>query len=944
MAYSKPQRHLYDAIVRHCRVVVENRWFTAWCTILTLYALFGDDIRLAGTDRAQDDIFDVLTIICLVTFFIEVVIASIGKDEYFMSFFFVLDTMATASLIVDITPVSEALFNHQEQGMGESGNVPRSVKASQAARASRVVRIIRLIRIVKLYKAAVEARARRERQRQKKQTDQPTNQREYDDDDAGSDDWDEDDMKDETPAASEGTQTRVGKKLTDMTTRRVIILVLLMLFVVPNLQYDSWSVIKTHGTNQFGADSLMLDYLEMRKIQAAGVNTSAYRLAYELALLQYVYHHNWHARAAPAKCVDQCTGPWDYLSHVLWIGINSVDVPAEVRITQYNDPSQWDAWFNGSPDGPLKSNFTSGNLPNKVKQRFLSPWEDECRDWKDWRGIQIADTPCSALRYTEFEMTWPFFSDSDTTADQQAGFVFVFIFDIRPSTRLEAVLNMCQTCFICFVLTLGAMLISQDTNRLVLVPIEMMIEKMHRIRDNPLTAMRLGDEEYKKSEAERRRTGTRVTKSQLGTQSEIIREAFAKHAHRWYWRFYLLWLTYQMRKQRKKSEEITEEPMETIILEKTIIKLGSLLALGFGEAGANIIGQNMSGSDAGVNALIPGKRVEAIFGFCDIRNFNDCTEILQDKVMVFVNQIGEIVHSIVDMYNGVANKNIGDAFLLVWRVRAMDEEPDNFRLTRMCDMSVLSFVKIVAAINMSFILAQYREHPGLLARLPHYRVRMGFGLHMGSAIEGAIGSDFKIDASYLSPNVNTAARLEAATKQFGCSILISGTLMDGCSKRMRNQCRRVDHVMVKGSKVSIVIFTIDLDYLCLELEVGFTAITKITRRLKYEVRQVRDIARARKWGDGYSVVSEFEEDPSIVQMRMIFTDDFVQRFSMGFRNYEAGQWEVARDVLEHTRFMLTLPSGHHIEDVPSTTLLTYMKSFDYKAPNDWRGHRCLTEK
>jgi class 3 adenylate cyclase len=45
-----------------------------------------------------------------------------------------------------------------------------------------------------------------------------------------------------------------------------------------------------------------------------------------------------------------------------------------------------------------------------------------------------------------------------------------------------------------------------------------------------------------------------------------------------------------------------------------------------------------------------------------------------------------------------------------------------------------------------------------------YSVKMGFGLHMGWGIEGAIGSSFKIDASYLSPNVNMASRLEAATK------------------------------------------------------------------------------------------------------------------------------------------------------------------------------------
>ena len=40
------------------------------------------------------------------------------------------------------------------------------------------------------------------------------------------------------------------------------------------------------------------------------------------------------------------------------------------------------------------------------------------------------------------------------------------------------------------------------------------------------------------------------------------------------------------------------------------------------------------------------------------------------------------------------------------------------------------------------------------------------------AIEGAIGSEFKIDASYLSPNVNMASRLQAASPQFGVHLLV----------------------------------------------------------------------------------------------------------------------------------------------------------------------------
>eukprot|EP00287_Rhodomonas_sp_CCMP768_P020005 CAMPEP_0202812128 /NCGR_PEP_ID=MMETSP1389-20130828/3835_1 /ASSEMBLY_ACC=CAM_ASM_000865 /TAXON_ID=302021 /ORGANISM="Rhodomonas sp., Strain CCMP768" /LENGTH=64 /DNA_ID=CAMNT_0049483439 /DNA_START=76 /DNA_END=266 /DNA_ORIENTATION=- len=55
---------------------------------------------------------------------------------------------------------------------------------------------------------------------------------------------------------------------------------------------------------------------------------------------------------------------------------------------------------------------------------------------------------------------------------------------------------------------------------------------------------------------------------------------------------------------------------------------------------------------------------------------------------------------------------------------------------------------------------------------PPLEVKMGFGLHFGWAVEGAIGSPMKIDASYLSPHVNMASRLEAATKQYGVDLLI----------------------------------------------------------------------------------------------------------------------------------------------------------------------------
>lgn len=62
--------------------------------------------------------------------------------------------------------------------------------------------------------------------------------------------------------------------------------------------------------------------------------------------------------------------------------------------------------------------------------------------------------------------------------------------------------------------------------------------------------------------------------------------------------------------------------METSILENLIMKIGALLAVGFGEAGSEIIASNMRRGGE-VDPMLPGKKMLAIFGFCDIRNFTD---------------------------------------------------------------------------------------------------------------------------------------------------------------------------------------------------------------------------------------------------------------------------------------------------------------------------------
>lgn len=47
------------------------------------------------------------------------------------------------------------------------------------------------------------------------------------------------------------------------------------------------------------------------------------------------------------------------------------------------------------------------------------------------------------------------------------------------------------------------------------------------------------------------------------------------------------------------------------------------------------------------------------------------------------------------------------------------------------------------------------------------------GLHYGWAIEGTIGSKYKVDASYLSPNVNMASWIASICKFYQKKIIFS---------------------------------------------------------------------------------------------------------------------------------------------------------------------------
>lgn len=307
--------------------------------------------------------------------------------------------------------------------------------------------------------------------------------------------------------------------------------------------------------------------------------------------------------------------------------------------------------------------------------------------------------------------------------------------------------------------------------------------------------------------------------------------------------------------------------------------------------------------------------------------------------MVFVNQVAGIVHRIVDEHLGAANKNVGEAFLLVWRIGLFEQDLQS----KVADLAVMSFIQVVAELSRDRQLAKYREHPALLARLPHFRVSLGFGLHLGWSIEGAIGSEFKIDASYLSPHVNIACLLEAATTEYRVPILMSEPLVRSCNPRFARHFRPIDHVKLQGSQSATRLFTVDLIPEVLTVE---SAVREKRRKNlnRAQTRHAREQAKVDILQETYQVHDVFDADKGVKRMRERFFLGFFQEFEKGYLNYEAGEWDVAAQVLRGTRHMLRSGAGGSAEDGPSCTLLEYMRRFGFQAPKSWPGWRELEEK
>ncbi|MBD3279554.1 MAG: CHASE2 domain-containing protein [Candidatus Pacebacteria bacterium] len=168
--------------------------------------------------------------------------------------------------------------------------------------------------------------------------------------------------------------------------------------------------------------------------------------------------------------------------------------------------------------------------------------------------------------------------------------------------------------------------------------------------------------------------------------------------------------------------------------------------------------------------------------FLDIRGFTNFAENKNPKEVVRrLNYLLELVTKVIIEHGGTVDKYIGDSVMAFWGAPLKD----NLQATHACQAALAIQQKV--AEESSF--------------------KVGIGVHTGEAVVGNIGSDQRFDYTAIGDTVNTAARLESATKKAKKSILISQAVVDRLSQEKQEfQFSRGQKVKLKGKRQGVKVF------------------------------------------------------------------------------------------------------------------------------------------
>ena len=191
--------------------------------------------------------------------------------------------------------------------------------------------------------------------------------------------------------------------------------------------------------------------------------------------------------------------------------------------------------------------------------------------------------------------------------------------------------------------------------------------------------------------------------------------------------------------------------------------------------------------ESGSSLQLGGSRREITVLFTDVADFTAKTEKADpSEVMIYTSRYFAALSDEVMKSRGTVDKFIGDAVMAFWNAPA--DDPDHVR--HACQ-AVLAAMRRNEELNREF------EREGW----PPYGTR--FGLHVGDAVVGNIGSSDRMNYTALGATINLASRLEGLNKSYGTRALVSSAVRARVESAF--VFRSVDRIKPKGFAEAVTI-------------------------------------------------------------------------------------------------------------------------------------------
>lgn len=251
-----------------------------------------------------------------------------------------------------------------------------------------------------------------------------------------------------------------------------------------------------------------------------------------------------------------------------------------------------------------------------------------------------------------------------------------------------------------------------------------------------------------------------------------------------------------------------------------------------------------------------GDRKEVSVLFSDIRSYTTLTEKLAaEEVVSMLNEYFELMVEAVFQHKGTLDKYIGDAIMAVFGspLPLVDH----------------AWRAVQTAIEMRHRLIDFNARRVAANKEP---LRIGIGINSDSVISGNIGSSKRMEFTAIGDGVNLGSRLEGASKQYGCDIVISEFTFEPCKERI--WYRELDYIRVKGRHEPVKIYEV------VELVDSEEAISDEKKQIIEHYHQGRDFYLNRKFtramGEFGIILEEFDKNDKAAILHLKRCQHFLQ--------------------------------------------------------------------